>query len=40
MGVRRWWVELRWHGALAREGTKWRHGSVMGRVIKVEMTFL
>jgi hypothetical protein len=32
-------VELRWRGALAREEAKWRCGSVMGRVVKVEIIF-
>jgi hypothetical protein len=36
---RRQWVELRWRDALAREEVKWRHGLVVGRVAKLEMTF-
>jgi hypothetical protein len=33
-------VELRLCGALAREEAKWRRGRVVGKVVKVEMTFL
>jgi hypothetical protein len=33
-------VELRWRGALARKESKWRRGSVVRRVAKVEMSFL